>query len=51
LSPSESGATPSAIVKAIMPSMRPVDLFLESFRLPAASRSMTQLLAQNLRTG
>jgi hypothetical protein len=46
-----SGATPSAIVSAIMPSMRPVERRLESFLLPAASRSTTQLLAQNFRTG
>src|SRR5215831_8762807 len=46
-----SGATPSAIVKAIMPSILPVERRLLNFLLPAASRSMTQLLAQNFNTG
>jgi hypothetical protein len=39
------GVTPNAITNAVMPSIRPVERFFESFLLPAGSRSMTALLA------
>jgi hypothetical protein len=45
------GATPMAMTKAIIPSIRPRARFLESLRLPAASRSMTALAAHMLRIG
>ena len=45
------GATPIAITKATMPSMRPVERLFVSFLFPAASLSMTLLAAHILSTG
>src|SRR5215471_19145886 len=44
-------AAPTAISNAVIPSIRPVERFFESFRFPAASRSTTQLLAHHVSIG
>ena len=46
-----SGATPTAIASAIIPSMRPVDFRLLGLRLPASSIVMTVLVTHMVRTG
>jgi hypothetical protein len=47
----KSGATPTAIASAIIPSMRPVDLRLLGLRLPASPTAMTVLATHIVRTG